>query len=96
MSETQLPAGIPEWLDALLARYDLAPDQVPAAAILDLAAVAAHSVTRPAAPLTAFVAGLVAGMRGGEASEVQGRLEELAAAARGWADDDTDDAKGDR
>ena len=68
MSDTTLPDGIPEWVAALRARYDLREDQVPTDAILDLAAVAAHSVTRPAAPVTAFIAGLLAGVKGGAAA----------------------------
>ncbi|MEH3068048.1 MAG: DUF6457 domain-containing protein [Aeromicrobium erythreum] len=33
--------------------------------VLDLAAVAAHAVVRPAAPLTTFLAGYAAGLAGG-------------------------------
>ncbi len=84
MSDTTLPDGIPEWVAALRARYDLREDQVPTDAILDLAAVAAHSVTRPAAPVTAFIAGLLAGVEGGAAADVDARIAELADAAREW------------
>jgi hypothetical protein len=38
--------------------------------ILDVAREAAHQVERPAAPLTTFLIGYAAGMRGGSASDV--------------------------
>lgn len=39
-------------------------------AILDLARDAAHSVDRPAAPLTTFLVGYAAAMRGGSVDDV--------------------------
>jgi hypothetical protein len=48
-----------------LRRPELALTAEQQGAILDLARVAAHSVTRPAAPLTTFLAGYVLGARGG-------------------------------
>ena len=39
-------------------------------ALLDVARDAAHGVARPAAPLTTFLVGLAAGMRGGGADAV--------------------------
>lgn len=84
MSDTKLPDGIPDWVAALRERYGLSDDQLPIDAILDLAAVAAHSVTRPAAPVTTFIAGLVAGSRGGSAADVDALIEELAAISRDW------------
>ena len=38
--------------------------------VLDLARDAAHQVDRPAAPLTTFLVGYAAAMRGGSASDV--------------------------
>lgn len=38
--------------------------------ILDLARDAAHNVERPAAPLTTFLVGYAAGMRGGSAGDI--------------------------
>lgn len=38
--------------------------------ILDLARDAAHQVERPAAPLTTFLVGYAAGMRGGSAADL--------------------------
>ena len=44
--------------------------QVDLDVILDLARDAAHQVERPAAPVTAFLAGYAAGLRGGSASDI--------------------------
>ena len=43
----------------------------PIAALLDVARDAAHGVARPAAPLTTFVVGYVAALRGGGADAVR-------------------------
>lgn len=54
-----------EWCRSLLQAYELEDVQVDINAILGLAGVAAHSVVRPAAPLTTFIAGLAAGLATG-------------------------------
>ncbi|WP_171027588.1 DUF6457 domain-containing protein [Arthrobacter sp. MPF02] len=54
-----------EWCRSLLQAYELEDVQVDINAILALAGVAAHSVVRPAAPLTTFIAGLAAGLASG-------------------------------
>jgi hypothetical protein len=48
-----------------LGRPELALSAGQQAALLDLARVAAHSVARPAAPLTTFLAGYALGIGGG-------------------------------
>ncbi|NVM93836.1 DUF6457 domain-containing protein [Arthrobacter wenxiniae] len=53
------------WLAKLLAAFEIADIEVDMHAVLNLAGVAAHSVVRPAAPLTTFVAGLAAGLAAG-------------------------------
>jgi hypothetical protein len=55
---------------------DLAADT---ADLLDLARAAAHNVARPAAPLTTFLVGYAAGLRGGGAAAVA-ELTEVARA----------------
>lgn len=40
-------------------------------AVLDLARDAAHQIDRPAAPLTTFVVGYAAGVRGGSPSDIE-------------------------
>jgi len=61
---------------------------VPAGRILGLASEAAHGVTRPAAPITAFVAGLVAGQQGGSLEEI---AEAIASARALIADREEDE-----
>jgi len=73
VAELTAELGIPE-----LAGLDLAT-------VLDLARDAAHSVARPAAPLTTFLVGYAAARAGGSPDEIQ-RLAALAARrAQGWA-----------
>jgi hypothetical protein len=56
--EEQLEA----WVGRLLTALELEGTAVDVGAVLQLASDAAHSVVRPAAPLTTFVAGFAAGM----------------------------------
>ena len=66
------------WTQAACAELGLAPAQVPARIVLDLARDVAHQVDRPAAPLTAFLLGLAVG--GGQSlDEAARQLTELAA-----------------
>lgn len=53
------------WTRKLLAAFEIADLEVDVDAVLGVAGVAAHSVVRPAAPLTTFVAGLAAGLAAG-------------------------------
>ncbi|MBO1267525.1 DUF6457 domain-containing protein [Arthrobacter cavernae] len=54
-----------EWCRALLQAFELEDIDVDINEVLSLAGVAAHSVIRPAAPLTTFIAGLAAGRASG-------------------------------
>lgn len=54
-----------QWCQELLAAFELEDVDLDPAAILSLAGVAAHSVIRPAAPLTTFIAGFAAGLAAG-------------------------------
>ncbi|WP_454042647.1 DUF6457 domain-containing protein [Cellulosimicrobium sp. Marseille-Q8652] len=77
--------NLERWVDALVDEFDLDPDVVDMRAVLDLARDAAHGVERPAAPLTTFIAGYVAGMAAGEGADhpiedVLARATELALA----------------
>jgi pyrrolidone-carboxylate peptidase len=81
----EVPEELGEWAATLAYEFGLEPEQVPVGAILALAADAAHGVTRPAAPVTAFVAGLVAGQRGATPEEI---AEAIAAARSLIADRD--------
>ncbi|MFJ7751727.1 DUF6457 domain-containing protein [Arthrobacter sp. NPDC097144] len=54
-----------EWCRKLLTAFGLEGTGVDVSAVLQLASDAAHSVVRPAAPLTTFVAGFAAGLAAG-------------------------------
>jgi Domain of unknown function (DUF6457) len=71
MSETDAPDNpLAQWLARLCAELAIDPGLVDVTAVLDLARDAAHAVARPAAPLTAFVVGLAAGLQGGDPATI--------------------------
>ncbi|MGO3705145.1 DUF6457 domain-containing protein [Microbacterium gubbeenense] len=80
MAEHLPPEALDEWTRAACAELGLSPDDVDIALVLDLARDVAHGVARPAAPLTAFLAGLAAG-RDGDAAAAISRVTAL---AKGW------------
>ncbi|GAA2975357.1 hypothetical protein GCM10010460_07760 [Microbacterium terrae] len=57
---------------------------MPIALILDLAREAAIGVARPAAPLSAFVAGLVAGRAGGTPDDTRAAAAAITELAASW------------
>ncbi|MTE23660.1 DUF6457 domain-containing protein [Microbacterium sp. ZXX196] len=61
MSAHLPPEALEAWTRAACDRLGLDPAEVDISAVLDLARDVAHGVARPAAPLTAFLAGLAAG-----------------------------------
>ncbi|CAB4752308.1 unannotated protein [freshwater metagenome] len=70
-----------DWIDELCDALDL-DAEVDEGLVLDLARVAAHNVTRPAAPISTFLLGLAAGRQGADPEKV----EELAGRARALAE----------
>ncbi|HEX6931312.1 MAG TPA: DUF6457 domain-containing protein [Streptosporangiaceae bacterium] len=64
------------WIDAACAELGVDRSRVDERVILDLAREAAHQVDRPAAPVTAFLAGVAAG-RGEPLPDVASRLTAL-------------------
>lgn len=85
MSANHLPPEtLDEWANALRERFELSADDVPISLILDLAKDVANGVARPAAPFSAFVAGLVAGRKGGSVDDVQEAVAAVVALAEGW------------
>ncbi|WP_426309795.1 DUF6457 domain-containing protein [Cellulosimicrobium sp. E-16] len=78
--------NLERWVDALASDLDLDPQVVDIGAILDLARDAAHGIERPAAPLTTFVAGYVAGLAAhdGSGRTVQDVLDRAAELALAW------------
>lgn len=65
------PEALAGWSAELQKRFALSDDDVPVALILDLARDVANGVARPAAPFSAFVAGLVAGRAGGAPDDIR-------------------------
>jgi hypothetical protein len=66
-----MPDALAEWVAQLTAALDLDAGSVDTTLVLDVAREAAHSVARPAAPLTTFLIGLSAGSRGGSQAAVE-------------------------
>lgn len=87
MSEHLPPEALDEWADALREKFGLSADDVPIALILDLAGDVARGVARPAAPFSAFVAGLVAGRQGGSPEQIADAVASVSELARSWHDD---------
>ena len=73
-----------DWTDALCAELGLNPQDLNQKTVLNLARVAAHTVDRPAAPLTAYARGVAVG-RGEPLAETAAKLQRL---ARAWPADD--------
>lgn len=83
-SRTLPPEALDAWADALRERFDLAPEELPVALILDLARDVALGVARPAAPFSAFAAGLVAGRAGGSPEDTAAAVAAVTAMANEW------------
>jgi len=73
-----------DWTDALCAELGLNPQDLNQKTVVNLARVAAHTVDRPAAPLTAYALGVAVG-RGEPLAETAAKLQRL---ARAWPADD--------
>ncbi|MBN9169523.1 DUF6457 domain-containing protein [Microbacterium sp.] len=84
MSEHLPPEALDRWADALRERFGLAAEDVPISLILDLARDVANGVARPAAPFSAFVAGLVAGRAGGSPEDVRAAVDAIVTLAGEW------------
>jgi hypothetical protein len=67
---------IDEWIAVACTALGLSPDRVDRALILDLAREAAHGVSRPAAPITTYLAGLAVG-GGADLEEVAATIRSL-------------------
>lgn len=72
------------WVSELCDQLGVPVDDVDVGAILDVARDAAHNVERPAAPVTAFVAGYAAAIKGGGAAQVAAALDTAGDLARDW------------
>jgi hypothetical protein len=69
-----------EWVTKLSEEIGVKPDEIAISEILDLARDAAHAVARPAAPITTFIVGYAAGMRGGGRDTIAATVKEALAA----------------
>jgi hypothetical protein len=88
-----------EWCRLLLRAFELEDVDVDINEVLSVAGVAAHSVVRPAAPLTTFIAGLATGLKSaaGQAPDVhamQGAMDVARAVAKAYAADEAQAAAG--
>jgi hypothetical protein len=75
-----------EWVARLTQELGVPAGDVVVNELLDLAKEAAHNVARPAAPITTFVVGYVAGLRGGGAGEIARTISEALAVIPGDVD----------
>jgi hypothetical protein len=85
-----------EWCRALLQAFELENVEVDVNEVLAVAGVAAHSIIRPAAPLTTFIAGFAAGMASGtgqadDARSMQAALGLARSLAKDYARDPSED-----
>jgi Domain of unknown function (DUF6457) len=69
-------ATLDEWVTEVSAALGLPPDAVDVREVLDLARDVAHGVDRPAAPVTAYLAGLAVG-RGAGVADVLTTVREV-------------------
>jgi Domain of unknown function (DUF6457) len=85
-----MPDVLSTWIAELAAELGIDPAHVDRTLLLDVARDAAHGVARPAAPLTTFLVGYAAGLRGGGADAVSSAAavaQRLAAAQAPKAED---------
>ena len=69
-----------DWVTKLSQEIGVKSDDIAISEILDLARDAAHAVARPAAPITTFIVGYAAGMRGGGRETIAETVREALAA----------------
>ncbi|NQX27305.1 molybdopterin-guanine dinucleotide biosynthesis protein [Microbacteriaceae bacterium VKM Ac-2854] len=81
-TDDETAATLDAWWARLTAELGLGEVPIDRDALLGLAGVAAHSVVRPAAPLTTFLVGYAAGLAGGGADALTRAVEAAAALAR--------------
>jgi hypothetical protein len=72
-----------DWIDELCDALDIEAE-VDEALVLDLARVAAHQVTRPAAPITTYLLGYAAGLSEADPAAIERLAAKAQALADGW------------
>jgi len=84
VSDRTLPTdAVHEWAMTLCERFDLVAEDIPTALLLALADDTTAAVSAEAVPLSAFVAGLVAGRSGGTPDDTRAAAEAITALAAG-------------
>lgn len=73
------PNRLDGWVADVIAALGLDPTGYDRDLLLDLTRDVAHGVARPAAPLTAYLAGLAAGRDGGDRTALQSAVRRIAA-----------------
>ncbi|MGH3899455.1 MAG: DUF6457 domain-containing protein [Pseudonocardiaceae bacterium] len=79
-----------EWVGAVCRELDIADAVQPAAMqsrVLDMARDVAHAVARPAAPLTAYLVGLAAGLTGDPEATADELAQRVCLLAQRWSKD---------
>lgn len=77
-----------DWIDQLCDVLELDDAEIDEGLILDLARDAAHSVERPAAPITTFLVGYAAAMRGGSVEDIELLAARAQVLAEKWSGDE--------
>ncbi len=80
-----MPDDLSRWVDELCSALGI-DTPVDRDLVLDLARDAAHGVARPAAPLTTFLVGLAAGLRGGSPDDIAAAARLAKQLATDWQD----------
>jgi hypothetical protein len=75
--------NIHDWIDELSDVLDV-DTELDEGLVLDLARVAAHSVERPAAPITTYLLGFAAGSQGANPEAVEALAARAQRLAEGW------------
>jgi len=88
---THLPVeALDDWTTAVCEALDIDRESVDVALLLNLARDVAHGVTRPAAPLSAYLAGLAAGRAGGTREDTAAAVSAITGLAVTWRASETD------
>ena len=72
-----------DWIDELCDVLDI-ETEVDETLVLDLARIAAHSVERPAAPITTYLLGFAAGTTAADPEQLERLASRAQALAEGW------------
>jgi len=75
---------VDQWVAALGAELEVTLDNLDVQALLDVARDAAHSVVRPAAPLSLFLIGYAAGRRGAGGDDLERECAIASGLAQSW------------